>query len=168
MAWLILRQMTRLERNVGALYARFAALFPQDSAFWAQLALEEERHAVLIETMKEYFMKSRDIMNRLTASGEDTILSVNAKVEKLLENTGAHVGDRHEALVIALQIEQSAGETHFQSAIEAGGGSPSLLVFEQTRRGRQGPCGADQRVSGKNRKMIIAINHCMPGSLCGG
>jgi hypothetical protein len=56
--WALLERVADLERRVGSLYERFAALFrarPLIAAFWNEMAGEERLHAVLVAATREVF-----------------------------------------------------------------------------------------------------------------
>jgi len=56
--WHLLERVADLERRVGALYERFAALFRQSplvAAFWLEMAGEERLHALIVAAAREVF-----------------------------------------------------------------------------------------------------------------
>ena len=124
-----LQLMALLERNVGLLYSRFSTTFPEDREFWQSLAFEEERHASLVETHFENMAGSEELSNALAGMDIESIASVNKKVEGLIGAVGRIYLLRIEALTVALQIEQAAGESHYQAAATAGGKAVSISVF---------------------------------------
>lgn len=123
--------MILLEKNVGALYSQFGELFPADLPLWKQLAHEEDNHASLIDTLKEYILDSGDLLKKLLVSSEETLSAINAKVEKMLDDPKCYATSREDALSIALQLEQSAGEVHFQCAADDEDVSVPLQIFNQ-------------------------------------
>jgi len=103
-----------LEKNVARLYTLFKEAFPEDADFWDQLADEERNHAALIRTVKDFFLTMGLIPSGLfTVPLQDLKLS-NAKVGALVERYRKAPPSRQEAFLAAIDIEETAGEIHYQ------------------------------------------------------
>ncbi|KMQ50463.1 hypothetical protein CHISP_2581 [Chitinispirillum alkaliphilum] len=113
-----LRKMVLLERKIGLLYSYFQDIFTEDKAFWQQLTKEETEHATLIETHIEYINDFRDKFKILLESSEDNVEEIINKITVIINDLGKHVKTREDALLLALQMEQSAGELHFQNTAD--------------------------------------------------
>jgi rubrerythrin len=126
----IVRSMILLERKVGLLYSLFEKKYPQDCAFWKQLVVEEVNHAGLLETLLEYIIDSKDIHKILLEVDEDSVLAINDKLENIIATFNDTAFSRENALLVALQIEQSAGEAHFQRVSAATDASVPVSIFQ--------------------------------------
>ncbi len=126
----LLQQMILLERKVGLLYSKFSDQFPGECRFWKTLASEEANHAAMLETLLEYIIESPELSALLLATKEETVSAINDQLEKIITNVG-NITSREDALLIALQIEQSAGETHYQETAEMENSSVDFSVFQQ-------------------------------------
>ena len=126
----LLRKMILLERNVALLYSHFEQLFNYDALFWKQLVLEEINHASLLESQLEYIADSKEFNNNLLGSTEETIAAINDNLEKILQSLQTGKLTRENALSIALQIEQSAGEVHFQTTSTETISSIPVSIFQ--------------------------------------
>ena len=118
--------LVQLENSVGRLYAQFALSFPEDHAFWELLAAEEANHACILEALTEFDANAGELSRFFPEPVKDSILAVNKKLEGLLRNISHTRISREEALNIGIQIEESAGETHFQNMSIAD--TPSRIV----------------------------------------
>lgn len=113
----VIRRLVDIEENVGKLYRLFGAMHPVDFEFWMQLATEEDRHAALLRYHGECIVQSSVLNERLFSSSVETIFTFNAKIEEILLSRVNQVPNRKDCFAIAMQIEESAGEIHFQDAM---------------------------------------------------
>jgi hypothetical protein len=125
----------RLELNVADLYGLFHAAFPQHEEFWWKLRLEERNHAALIRSAKEQFDPVGKFPVELVSSQLAEITEINNKLQSLIERFSIHSPSEPEAFSIALLLEQSAGEVHYQKFMEIdakqGSGCPICKIFQQ-------------------------------------
>jgi hypothetical protein len=126
----LLHKMIRLENNVGMLYACFSRLFPDDREFWKMLSIEEGKHASLLWTHLEYILDSPDLSDALLAAKEESIDAINERIERLIIDVKDQPLSREDAFGMALQLEQSAGESHFQNVKDSTERSVALTVFD--------------------------------------
>ena len=103
--------------NVAELYRFFSAAFPEDSDFWKKLAEEEENHARIIKIGKEVYISCDEFQNKLLSTSLDELIDVNKKLASLLKKYGDKPPSRKEAFNVAKSLEESAGEIHYQYAM---------------------------------------------------
>ncbi len=115
---LLIRKMISLEKNIGLLYSYFQDKYPEDRVFWKKIAAEEIKHATLIETHAEFILDSKEFFCSLLEVSEETLEKINSKVTDVIENIDQHIKAREDTLLVALQLEQAAGELHYQNTVK--------------------------------------------------
>ena len=120
----------RLEYNVSKLYMIFRDAYPEDTAFWWQLVIEESNHAALIKSGRDYFMPVMDFPDGIFPAMED-MREANKELESLLEKYEADPPSREIAFNVALKTEMSAGELHFQQTMTKSADSKILELFQK-------------------------------------
>lgn len=126
----LIDESIKLELNVAALYTIFRKAFPGDSAFWSKLALEEEHHASLIRGARDALLSGREFPHELLAPKVDMLLETNSKLLSLLGEYSKNPPSREIAFNVAFNLEESAGEVHFQRAMEQLPTSTIMEVFQ--------------------------------------
>lgn len=126
----LIEESIELELNIAKLYTIFHKVFPDDSAFWSKMALEEEHHASLIKEVRDLLLSGREFPRELLAPKVQMLLEANSKLASLLEDYSQNPPSRETALKIALNVEESAGEIHFQRAMENSSTSTMIRVFQ--------------------------------------
>jgi hypothetical protein len=126
----IMDESIKLELNVADLYMIFSRAFPGDSPFWTKLALEEEHHASLIRGARDVWLSGRAFPHELLAPKVDMLLEANSKLASLLEKYRKNPPSREIAFNVAFNVEESAGEVHFQRAMEQLPTSTIVEVFQ--------------------------------------
>ena len=111
----IVEEATTLELNVAELYLFFHHKFPDDSAFWWQLALEEKSHAALLRSGGEYLIKTGKFPPEIVPDALDPLVAVNKRLATILAEMQERTPSREEAFRLAIQLEESAGEIHFET-----------------------------------------------------
>ncbi len=112
----LLEESVQLELNLGKLYRFFSKYFSEDNDFWWRLGIEENNHASLLKS-GIIFLESGVFPENWSFVNMDTIIQSNKYLNELLkiyENKGLK---RREAFQIALEIEQSAAESHYQEVM---------------------------------------------------
>jgi len=112
----LIEESIKLELNIADIYTFFYNTFPEDSDFWWQMALEEKSHANLIKSGRDTFLDQ--FPHKLLAPSVQTLNNTNNKLISLLKEYKEKPPSRETAFNIALNIEQSTGELHFQLAME--------------------------------------------------
>ena len=114
----IVDEATTLELNVAQLYLYFHHKFPDDSAFWWQLALEEKNHAALLRSGWEHLIKAGKFPSEIVPAALNPLAAVNKRMEIILAEIKERTPSREEAFRLAIQLEESAGEIHFETFIK--------------------------------------------------
>jgi len=114
----LIDESIKLELNVAEIYMFFCNTFPEDSAFWRKLVLEEKKHADLIKSGKGTFLLPGQFPSKLLVSSVQTLCETNNKLISLFKKYNGKPLSRESAFNIALDIEKSPGELQFQQAME--------------------------------------------------
>ncbi len=114
----LIEESIELELNAAGLYALFHCSIPEDAGFWWKLHQEERNHASLLSALNETFLPVDAYPESLLLPRLEKLKAVNARLNNLLEKFREYPPNREEAFRIALEIENSAGELHFQKFIE--------------------------------------------------
>jgi len=114
----IVEESIDLELNVAALYFLFHFAFPEDAAFWWQLHGEERNHAALLSSVKKTFIPADAYPAHFLPPFLDKLKSANEELNSLIEKYKKKPPKREEAFLVALAVENSAGEKHFQEFAE--------------------------------------------------
>jgi len=120
----------RLEYSVSKLYMIFRDAYSQDSKFWWQLVIEESNHAALIKSGLEYFMPAGLFPNEIFPA-IDELQQANQELDTLLERYEKAPPSREDAFNIALKMELSAGEIHYQQIMTKQADSKTLKLFQK-------------------------------------
>jgi len=128
---LFLKESIDLELNIGDLYQWFSVKFPQDYDFWWKLSIEEMNHAALIESINDVFLSEgtspMDSIEKQTQELQEMNLSVKEKHQQFKLNPPS----RQAALKYGLELENSAGESHFEQFMTTVPNSPVLRIFQK-------------------------------------
>ncbi len=112
-----LNEAIDLELNVAELYLLFYNLFPEDSDFWWKLVIEEKNHASILKNVKMLSGIVDEVPKSLMPVKLEVIKKANASVRTVIGNF-RNRATRKNAFKVALEIETSAGELHYQSFIQ--------------------------------------------------
>ena len=127
----ILEASIELELQIAKLYMFFYHEIPQDSDFWWNLMLEEQNHAALLRSIKDVFAPRGSIPENLMAES----LACISKSCEWLKHWHKHYSrsppTRTQAFNLALGIECSAAEMHFQRFMDKEPVSRVEEVFQQ-------------------------------------
>lgn len=121
----------QLELNVAKLYEIFRRAFPDDASFWSDLILEENRHAALIQSLKDTIVPAGISIDTLLSKSIKELKNANNKVISLITKYQKASPSRDKAFRTALKLEQSAGEIHFQKFMEKESGSEFEKIFQK-------------------------------------
>lgn len=113
----IIEASIRLENNVARIYSIFFAAFEQHAGFWWKLHLEERNHAAIIRTVRDYFKPVGVFPDNLLPDNLQQIEDCNARIQELIKQYKKQPPDEAKAFNLALQLEQTACETHYQDFI---------------------------------------------------
>jgi rubrerythrin len=130
----IIEESIQLELNVAELYRIFQEGFPEDAGFWQELHREEKSHASLLRTARDSFIKRGNFPSNLVADSLETLKASNAVVERLARKYAQALPSRREACETAIQVEESAGESHYLDFMEKAPGNSLDTVFQLLNR----------------------------------
>jgi CheY-like chemotaxis protein len=120
----------QLELNIAEIYYIFAAAIPEDANFWATLAWEEKNHASVLKTGKEILLPMDKFPLEILPNVIQTIVDTNRWLNSLKEEFAENKPDRETAFAIAIKIEGSAGEQHFQRVMENPSDSTIVKILQ--------------------------------------
>jgi hypothetical protein len=120
-----------LELQVADLYLLFCHQFPHDGDFWWTLMLEEQNHAALLRSIKEVFVPRGNIPEKMLAGSYATLAQTCAHLRYWHEHYRKTAPARIRAFNLALNIESSAAELHFQRYMDRNPGNKMDEVFQQ-------------------------------------
>ena len=121
----------QLELNAAEIYYIFAAAIPEDANFWATLAWEEKNHASVLKTGKEVLIPMDKFPLEILPNVIQTIVDTNLWLNSLKEKFAEIKPDRETAFAIAIKIESSAGEQHFQRVMENPSDSNMVKILQE-------------------------------------
>ena len=127
----LLEASIQLELNLARLYTLFNDHFRDDEEFWWQLAMEERSHAALLQQEKKQPQPLQFFPENLLAKDIEALMANNTFIMEQIGRLAATPCTRDEAFNLALKIEMSAGEAHFQEFMESETGSLTADIFKQ-------------------------------------
>ena len=119
-----------LEMNVADIYDLFHRTFKQDSEFWWKLVMEEKNHAALLKTVKKMNDVDVIIPPELLPESITELQKTNQMIRQYMEETEARP-NRARAFQIAYELENSAGELHYDSFMHADTSSIPGKLFKR-------------------------------------
>jgi len=126
----LIEEAIKLELNVSELYMLFYRKLPEDSQFWWQLAIEEQNHAALLKTVRQMNKSDLQIPREILPAGQKELVQANHKLEQAIVEFETHP-DRTSAFQFAFEVENSAGELHYDSFMKFGAESRLTTVFRK-------------------------------------
>ena len=126
----LLDEAIRLELHVSDLYVLFHTLFPDDAAFWWKLSLEEKNHAALLKSGREHFLPVGQFPVELIDVTLETLVARNQELRETCSGFAATPPSRADAFRFAFALETSAGELHFQHAMEELPRTQAMKIFQ--------------------------------------
>ena len=130
----LIDESINLELNVSNLYSLFFKLFPEDADFWWKLVLEEKNHAALIRSGKEYFEQLNKFPHDILSDSLQKLKDTNSKLETMIQKFESDPPLRQEAFNMAFDLENSAGEVHFQNFMSKEGNLKIADIFKQLNK----------------------------------
>ncbi len=127
----LIEEAIKLELNVAKIYLSFHHRFPEDASFWWKMALEEKNHAALLKDWKQHFLYAGMFPRELTGESLEILVNMNSTLKGILRQEKEAPPSRAVAFNLALKLEESAGEVHFQNAKKKTGHlSEALKLFQ--------------------------------------
>jgi ferritin len=130
----LIKESINLELNVSNLYFLFHNIFPEDEEFWWKLVLEEKNHAALLQSGKEHFKPLKKFPYKLLHHNLQDLKDTNSTLLSLINKFNNTPPLREEAFNIALKIENSAGELHFQNFMDKEANSTTENIFKKLNK----------------------------------
>jgi len=146
-----------LELNVSDLYMLFYRHFPEDGQFWWKLAIEEQNHAALLKTIKQMDHFHIQIPREILPAGLEELEAANEKIVLAIAEF-ENLQDRNKAFQFAHNIENSAGELHYDTFMNSAANSHIQSVFKKLN-------GEDKNHAERIRKYMI--DHHIPQAVSG-
>jgi hypothetical protein len=146
----------QLEYNVSKLYMIFRDTFEEDAEFWWQLVIEENNHAALIKSGMDYFNTDDLFPREILPPVIDGLIEASQEIEAMLGEYENNPPSREEAFNIALAIEQSAGEIHFQNAMSKSTDSEMLKLFQKLNQDDKDHCQRIRTYMKQQRIKVLA------------
>ncbi len=126
----LIEKAIELELNVAKLYYQFYSLFPSDADFWWQLTIEEKNHAALLKTVQQMHDSHVEIPRDFYPASMQALEESNQKILNVILGFEKHP-DRHRALRTAYELENSAGEIHYESFANSLSSSRVANIFQK-------------------------------------
>lgn len=113
----IIQESIRHELLISDLYQVFYDSFPMDSGFWWTLLVEEKNHAAVIRSLSVSIPDRDDFPKALVFNHLDILRKSNGNIMEMIDIYRSSPPTRHEALRLALAIEQSSAESMYQDVM---------------------------------------------------
>lgn len=130
----VLDRSITLELKVAQVYRSFAELFPQDHSFWWQLAIEEDNHASLLRSGRDFYLDNGLFPEAMVCRSIAELDQAIQEIDRYMEASQETPPDLQAALEFALSLEMSAGEIHYQNFMQRPPQTGSEDVFQQLNR----------------------------------
>ncbi len=145
----LIDESIKVERNMEALYKLLAGIFPDDAAFFEQLEEEESNHALLLELAKKYLAPVGTFPEGMLAGNLQMVAQANERIESAVDEYKESPPTRQEALDFAVRMELSAGEIHYQFAMDHGE-EPEAETFRDLNGGDKDHAGRIKAYMGQD------------------
>ena len=126
-----LYELIELEQNAGRLYLMFTNYIQEDYHFWWVLANEEMNHAALLKTGVE-FAKLGEFPN-ISTDEINEVKKLNSQFDSIIEEFKKNP-NRLKSFEIALEIESSAGESHYQEFMDTKSDNKIVKILQELNR----------------------------------
>lgn len=127
-----LEEAIKIELNTAKLYFVFSDYFKEDYDFWWTIANEELNHAALLKTSIEY-VKLNNLPEEVILNNIGEMIDLNKKIDEVIELFKSNPS-RQTSFEIALNIETSAGESHFQELMSTHTDNEIIKLFQYLNR----------------------------------
>ena len=131
----IIEKGIELELLLSDLYMAFSETFTEDRDLWWRLSVEEKHHASFLESGKDVLLPFDKFPVEILPKTVGELNQVCNQIKKVICYCNDKSISREEAFNYAVYIEGSAGEAHYQSALEKEVDSDILRVFHVLNEG---------------------------------
>jgi hypothetical protein len=128
---LLFNEAIRMERYVAALYRLFEKLFPEEYTVWENLVAEEENHAAIIRSGRDFFFEEGLFPFEALDRDLQRVRSINALIETTLAAFRRHPPTIGEALLRSLEFESCSVEYYYQHVLQSKPGSNAAALFQE-------------------------------------
>jgi hypothetical protein len=128
---LIFNEAIRMERYVAALYRLYEKLFPEERAVWQNLVAEEENHAAIIQSGRDYFFEEGLFPFEALDTDLEKVRSINAAIEGTIVDFRQRTPTLAEALRRSLEFESSSVEYYYQYVLNLKPSSNAIMLFQE-------------------------------------
>lgn len=142
----IVEESVKLELNLVTLYKLFSSLFSEDADFWDQLAQEEKQHASLIKAAFEV-ASSRNVLNtydefpaEILSPSLKELVKMNNRILSLKRSFIEKPPSRNSTFGIASSLEQSAGEMHYNEAMDKPSDNEYIKILQRLNKDDKDHC----------------------------
>jgi len=111
----LIDESIKLELNISKIYSIFYKIFPKHRDFWWEMEMEEMNHAALLRSIKHHYQPIEKIPDDLLPKEMNDLKKSNTQIEALLDKFNTERPTDIEAFNLALKLEQSVGEIHYQN-----------------------------------------------------
>jgi len=123
--------LIELEENASRLYLTFSSLIKEDYNFWWGLSNEELNHSAILKTGIQ-FAKINKLPHITTENLED-VRKLNKQFDGIIEDFEKNP-NRQKAFEIALEIESSAGESHYQEFMDTQSDDKVVQILQKLNK----------------------------------
>ncbi len=159
----------QLELNAAEIYSIFSKAIPEDANFWATLAWEEKNHASVLRTGKEILVPMDQFPGEILPNVVQALVDTNNWLNSLKEKFSELKPDREAAFAIAIKIESSIGEQHFQRVMDSPSDSNIIKILQvlceddihhlrRIREYMKGGSELGEISENETKKILIVIN----------
>ncbi len=127
----IIDESVKLERNVGELYKLFSQTFDMDAPFWDTLCKEEKHHARLIEKLGGLDFLTYKLIPEMLSERLNEICEANTSITSCIGKYRTNPPTREEAFNLALKLEESATEIHYQEFMDSNADDILAQTFQR-------------------------------------
>lgn len=127
----LLDESIKLELQVSDLYLVFHEAYPEDTEFWWDLMLEEKNHAALLRSIKGMSQQLDEFPQSIFAPVLKDLKDTNHQISELIKRCRKYPPTRKKALKIALKLENTAGELHYQHFMDDDHDQSISEIFKQ-------------------------------------
>lgn len=131
----IMDKAIELELLLSDLYIELSEDFKEDKDFWWKLALEEKNHAAFLKSGRDVFLPFNKFPKEILPSTVESLQMVINQVSKVIGYVKDGEVSRGDIFNYAVYIEGSAGEAHYQTALEKLPDSKVLEIFQLLNEG---------------------------------
>lgn len=125
-------QLVKLELNASKIYRLFSELNELDKDFWWKLSMEEVNHASLLKSI-HYYINLDSFPDEMIIKNIQEVLNINKYLEDIILQYKINPS-RKKAFDIAIEIENSAAESHFEKVMTEQSNNNVIEVFKKLNK----------------------------------